>query len=312
MYLLLLVFGGVLTAAGIVLAAFGVSLRDHTFDTSIMTPGVVAAVGGLLLIGLGLTLRVLARIERALAAQPVRRAGPEFAAQPELAVVETPHPIQPRQTGPALPAAAVPVAATVEKPVPDAVEKSAPEMTPLVARLEASRAVAAADASRLADPPMPLPTSVDIAVAQVDRAQAAKRRNGAAAPRITPRLEVGVRSPAAAERPSGPSFDALWPKASRPGVRAPGTPAPVQSVETPIPEPQPAQAAPTLQAVPAPTPQAPLTAAATDAVSVLKSGVVDGMAYTLYSDGSIEAQLPQGMLRFGSITELRNHIEQSA
>ena len=47
-------------------------------------------------------------------------------------------------------------------------------------------------------------------------------------------------------------------------------------------------------------------------VSILKSGVVDGMAYTLYSDGSIEAQLPQGTLRFGSITELRNHIEQSA
>ena len=47
-------------------------------------------------------------------------------------------------------------------------------------------------------------------------------------------------------------------------------------------------------------------------VSVLKSGVVEGMAYTLYSDGSIEAQLPQGTLRFGSITELRTHIEQSA
>ena len=47
-------------------------------------------------------------------------------------------------------------------------------------------------------------------------------------------------------------------------------------------------------------------------VSVLKSGVVNGMPYTLYSDGSIEAQLPEGTLRFGSITELRNHIEQSA
>ncbi|MFZ0236315.1 MAG: hypothetical protein WAL37_02930 [Xanthobacteraceae bacterium] len=47
-------------------------------------------------------------------------------------------------------------------------------------------------------------------------------------------------------------------------------------------------------------------------VAVLKSGVVNGMPYTLYSDGSIEAQLPGGMLRFGSITELRNHIEQSA
>jgi hypothetical protein len=47
-------------------------------------------------------------------------------------------------------------------------------------------------------------------------------------------------------------------------------------------------------------------------VSILKSGVVDGMAYTLYSDGSIEAQLPQGRLRFGSIAELRNHLEQSS
>jgi len=48
------------------------------------------------------------------------------------------------------------------------------------------------------------------------------------------------------------------------------------------------------------------------AISVLKSGVVNGMPYTLYSDGSIEAQLAEGTLRFGSITELRNHIEQSA
>jgi hypothetical protein len=47
-------------------------------------------------------------------------------------------------------------------------------------------------------------------------------------------------------------------------------------------------------------------------VTVLKSGTVEGMAYTLYSDGSIEAQLPQGMVRFGSITELRNHIENES
>ena len=58
-------------------------------------------------------------------------------------------------------------------------------------------------------------------------------------------------------------------------------------------------------------PAAPPPDQAPAPVSVLKSGVVDGMAYTLYSDGSIEAQLPQGALRFGSITELRNHIEQS-
>jgi hypothetical protein len=46
--------------------------------------------------------------------------------------------------------------------------------------------------------------------------------------------------------------------------------------------------------------------------SILKSGVVDGMSYTLYSDGSIEAQLPDRKWRFGSITELRNHIEKNS
>jgi hypothetical protein len=45
-------------------------------------------------------------------------------------------------------------------------------------------------------------------------------------------------------------------------------------------------------------------------VTVLKSGVVDGMAYSLYSDGSIEAQLPEGMMRFASIDELREHLDQ--
>jgi hypothetical protein len=43
---------------------------------------------------------------------------------------------------------------------------------------------------------------------------------------------------------------------------------------------------------------------------ILKSGVIDGMAYTLYTDGSIEAQLPQGTLRFTSIDDLRGHLER--
>src|SRR3954470_1957748 len=45
-------------------------------------------------------------------------------------------------------------------------------------------------------------------------------------------------------------------------------------------------------------------------VMVLKSGVVDGMAYSLYSDGSIEAEMPEGMMRFASIDELRAHLDQ--
>jgi hypothetical protein len=45
-------------------------------------------------------------------------------------------------------------------------------------------------------------------------------------------------------------------------------------------------------------------------VTILKSGVVDGMAYSLYSDGSIEAEMPEGMMRFASIDELRAHLDQ--
>ena len=46
------------------------------------------------------------------------------------------------------------------------------------------------------------------------------------------------------------------------------------------------------------------------AVTVIKSGLVNGMAYSLYSDGSIEAQMPEGMMRFNSIAELRTHLDE--
>jgi hypothetical protein len=46
-------------------------------------------------------------------------------------------------------------------------------------------------------------------------------------------------------------------------------------------------------------------------IAILKSGVIDGMAYTLYTDGSIEAELPQGTMRFSSIDELRAHLENA-
>jgi hypothetical protein len=50
---------------------------------------------------------------------------------------------------------------------------------------------------------------------------------------------------------------------------------------------------------------------ATPAVTVVKSGVVDAMEYKLYSDGSIEAQMPEGMVRFESIDALRAHLGQN-
>lgn len=56
---------------------------------------------------------------------------------------------------------------------------------------------------------------------------------------------------------------------------------------------------------PAPVPETP-------SITVLKSGTIGGMSYTLYSDGSIEADLPDGVLRFASLQELRDHVAGAA
>ncbi|WP_018389837.1 hypothetical protein [Ancylobacter sp. FA202] len=56
----------------------------------------------------------------------------------------------------------------------------------------------------------------------------------------------------------------------------------------------------------------PEPAPETPSVTVLKSGTIGGMSYTLYSDGSIEADLPDGVLRFASLQELRDHVAGAA
>ena len=42
--------------------------------------------------------------------------------------------------------------------------------------------------------------------------------------------------------------------------------------------------------------------------TVYKSGMIDGMAYSLFMDGSIEAELPQGKVKFASIDELQKYL----
>jgi len=58
---------------------------------------------------------------------------------------------------------------------------------------------------------------------------------------------------------------------------------------------------------PAPRP-APPPALPSPATTVYKSGVIDGMAYTLFMDGAIEAELPQGRVRFASVDELQKYL----
>lgn len=43
---------------------------------------------------------------------------------------------------------------------------------------------------------------------------------------------------------------------------------------------------------------------------VLKAGVIEGMAYTLYSDGSVDAELPEGTRHFASIAEWRSYLRE--
>lgn len=341
MYLFLLAFGAVLSLAGVILAGSGLSIHDRTFDAGLMTTGIVAVVGGLLLVGLGVALRVLQRIEQALEMRPPvpREATLEpvaaAAAETPSETVRGPFPVRISRTV---------QSGEVSEP-PAFAEKHSDEL-PLKFPKVARAGPAADDVE-----PSKLPLSATAHDAEERPRESAgalfsralRGRNGAApAPRLSPRLDSSARAPLSTQRPVGPTFDALWPKGSRRGARAQSAAAPELSATAHLP-PVPERAAPEFvqdamaqepvaqekpaepvvhePAVSAATPErveAALPAVARDAqpeeapepITVLKSGIVDGMAYTLYSDGSIEAQLPQGMVRFGSISELRAHIEQ--
>jgi hypothetical protein len=43
---------------------------------------------------------------------------------------------------------------------------------------------------------------------------------------------------------------------------------------------------------------------------ILRAGVIQQMAYTLFADGSIEAQMSEGIMRFTSIEEFLGHLEK--
>jgi hypothetical protein len=109
-------------------------------------------------------------------------------------------------------------------------------------------------------------------------------------------------APESAEPPPA-SFDDAWPKPER--SRTADVAPPRRAGRTPSTFAEPGPAAPSADRYP----PAVRTEDPTQ-VTVLKSGVVDGMAYSLYSDGSIEAQMPEGMMRFASIDELRAHLDQ--
>jgi len=118
------------------------------------------------------------------------------------------------------------------------------------------------------------------------------------------RLDFLFRSKPTRPASQRENFDAVWPTDARAAKRTESEPATAVEVD----QRQADQAASVQDRRPEPAPLDEPRGAAT----ILKSGVVDGMAYTLYTDGSIEAKLPDGTVRFGSIAELRAHIERNS
>jgi hypothetical protein len=263
--------------------------------------GVVTAVAGLVVVAAGLPIRDgafdteiltpgtiaavggLLLVGLGLAVRELRRIERVLAARP------MPRAVRPGEV------AASPEAAEVVPRLPIPFEPKA-DIRPIVA-------ATVNEAERLRSKFPILMQPEDVAVAEGgdlsagSRATAHAKANGAepasAMMRVTNASDLRTRPSVVASKTNGPVLGSF----SRLKVRRDGQ----------------AAAAPAVQAaVVQDAASANATASEEGSVSILKSGVVEGMAYTLYSDGSIEAQLPQGTQRFGSISALRSHMESTA
>jgi hypothetical protein len=295
MPLLLLLLGIVTTVAGLVLVASGLPFRGGALDAEILTPGMVATVGGLLLIGLGLAVRALRNIERVLASRPI----PHVAHAGEAAATAVADALDPSvrfpfQSAPKADPEAASSGATDAAAIGDrAALARARVKFPALTRREDRPVVEGADPS--ITPQDGAPAEEDVAEGR-SRASVGLTANGGAVPsRVAPPRQRPTADEANGSAPK--VFGPVGPGRDRQATSA----RPVASVPAPVAEPAHADD----------TPDISVASASARSVSVLKSGVVEGMAYTLYSDGSIEAQLPQGRLRFGSIDALRDHIEST-
>lgn len=309
MYVILLILGVIVTLAGGAMLAFGVSNNAFELGNTLIIAGTVAFVGGLALIALSEAVRQLRRIAESLMVRPVGRM-PRASEHFEPAPSDAP-PVAPRIPFPPRPEPRrrAPVAAPAMQPEPrldiapsiDAAEEPA-EAPPAFARSRAPepRVIAEHDETPLSPKAEPRFTA-----AQEEKDELSE---GLLATAFS-RLDIALRAtPAPAAEPreqqaqqeqqeqQEQSFESFWPSERK---AADAEPAPVEAeipaVEPPMDEPAEAE-----------RPAEPY------AVSILKSGVVDGMAYTLYSDGSIEAEMPQGTMRFASIMELRAYLEKSS
>jgi hypothetical protein len=297
MSVILFILGILLTGAGIVTIGFGIPINEFNLGNTMIVAGTTAAAAGLILIGLAAAVDQLSQIAKAL--RP--RAGARPTLQPQ--AVEQPFPAAARP-GPFPVQAPIPAPGPVAPPMPAAPrapvfaaqrveenvsEPAPPEPAPSFSAIERLRS-SLVRADRKADEAADAEAAPQAAPAAAN-ARANPVGNGAAPVEALKKPPLDFLFRSKAREPQPEPFDAVWPKR---GARRSDEQA---AAEAPIDRPSPAEA---------PEPDETRPAA------ILKSGVVDGMAYTLYADGSIEAQLPQGTVRFGSIAELRSHIENNS
>jgi hypothetical protein len=328
MSVILFILGILVTAAGVVTIAFGIPINEFSLGNTLIVSGTTAVAAGLILIGLAAAVDQLSQIATALRPRAGARPAPQpQAAEPALPGAPRPGPFPVQAQG----QVPIPVQVPAKPPMPapprgpvfarskaedragePAPAESAPQASSsAIERLRSSLARADQKAGDVADaedvpyspgaPAPATPAGLGPGLNLGANGAAPPAAAGAAEAHKKPPLDFLFRSKSREPQPE--PFDAVWPK--RGSRRADeqagaGESARPAAAETPLDR---ASVTETSQASAPEELRLP---------AILKSGVVDGMAYTLYADGSIEAQLPQGTVRFGSIAELRSHIENNS
>jgi hypothetical protein len=315
MHLLLLALGVLVTAVGAVMLAFSVPLTDLA-GVALFTSGMIAAVGGFILIGVSAVVRGLNQIAERLDIQPLP--------MPHVAAVahEAPAPRLVRA------AAEPPVAASVTVSEAKASEPRASEVK--ASEAKASEVLRAPEAPKPSEPkpseskPSEMPKAPEPIAARgallgwFGRAKSPATANAAA--EETPRVRLSaVQNGAQTEPSDGPANLAALARSPEPLQASEPFPSIVTRANPAAQfaaEPAPAVAAPAVRPAPRPVPRPAPPAAqkpgtvqdGTASTTVYRSGVIDGMAYSLFMDGSIEAELPDGRVKFGTIDELQKYL----
>lgn len=331
MTLVLMAVGLLATATGLLTIGFGIPINAFSLGNTLIISGTIAVSSGLILIGLALVLGQLRRIAEALKGQAPARAAESIEAvtppaprmpPPELA------PIQPSLTESA--AAEPPRApeprfpATASEPAPGPLDwlraKSKPVTTPMPSTL-APPAMAEPPMVELTDeaplsPRSPLrPAMPPAAESPLEpKVWSPSRETDTSEPRLAPRPEQPMpRATPPVEAPKEKEkFDLVWPdRGAAPAPSEPKLEKREPALDMPLP-PIPARPREMRPANERRMPEIVRKPPTERGPTILKSGVIDGMPYTLYADGSIEAQLPQGTVKFASVDALRAHLEKQS